>query len=58
MIAFHGGLLTCFSLRTIGEQIWYGWKMDLLFSAFTGWMDDMKDLGTAICLRDTFVGTR
>jgi hypothetical protein len=23
-----------------------------------GWMDDMKDLGIAICLRDTFVGTR
>lgn len=30
----------------------------LLAGWMDGWMDDMKDLGIAICLRDTFIGPR
>lgn len=33
-------------------------EMDMLFSVFAGWMDDMRELGLAVYLRDTFVGSR
>lgn len=61
MIAFHGGSSLAF-FETLASK--YGADgiricFSLLFAGWMdGWMDNMKDLGPAICLRDTFVGTR